>query len=1147
MTATESPQDFINRWKASGGAEMANSQLFLKELCDLLNLSPPNPTVADESANEYVFEKAVVFQDGDGNTSQGRIDLYKAGCFVLESKQGSEKQANEDAEALAKVTKRKKRRTGTATRNTPGWDQAMTRARQQARRYAQAVPGTQWPPFLIVCDVGYCFDLYADFTQSGKSYVPFPDPQNYRIGLDDLAEESTRELLRSIWTDPLSLDPSRRAAKVTRELAQRLAKLAKSLEQQPDNPPERVASFLMRCLFTMFAEDIGLLPEHGFTESLKKIRTTPEKFEPMVGDLWKVMNTGGFSNLLLEKLLQFNGGLFENSEALPLTTDQLELLIEAGEADWREVEPAIFGTLLERALDPVERHKLGAHYTPRAYVERLVMPTLIEPLREEYESAHAAATQLFEEGDSKNAILTIRQFHGKLCETTVLDPACGSGNFLYVALEHMKRLEGDVLNDLKAFGESQLPLLTIDPHQFLGIEVNPRASAITDLVLWIGYLQWHFRTRGKQSAPREPIIRNFHNIECRDAVLAWDSVEEVLDDAGNPVTRWDGRTMKTHPVTGEDVPDETARVTELKYINPRKAEWPKADYIVGNPPFIGAARMRDALGDGYSKTLRKTYNELPESIDYVMYWWHKAGEKVCCSEVAAFGLITTNSVRQAFNRRVIQNLLSSCNDFRLAYVVADHEWVDASDGADVRISMIVCDRKSQPGCLINNVDSSKRYRATGLAAESRGIILADLRVGVNLSDVKALKANANTSAPGVEPHGQAFVVGMEEAKVLGLDPITKVHPVIKPYRNGRDITSKPRNVFVLDAYGLDAQQLTVSHPEIYQWLLERVKPQRDQNPRKTRRENWWIFGEPSPQWRKISNDLPYYFATVKTSKHRTFVKLEGDILPDSKLIAIGLTDFYFLGVLSNRTHEQWALVTGARLGVGNDPTYVKSIGFEAFPFPDPSEELRQQIRDLGEQLDAHRKRQQELHPDLTMTGMYNVLEKLRSGETLTKKEQTIHEQGLVSVLKELHDRLDDAVADAYGWSRDLEEEEILQRLVDLNAERAAEEARGIVRYLRPEFQNPDGDAGQQTGLDIDVAEKAKPKIAAKIAKQPWPKSLPDRIAGVRNALAASAAPLSVDAVAKHFTRARKTDVAEILETLVSLGHIRQTDAGAFVS
>ncbi|MEO8495392.1 MAG: type IIL restriction-modification enzyme MmeI, partial [Planctomycetota bacterium] len=335
------PQQFIDRWKDSGGAELANSQSFLKELCALLDVPHPEPTHADESHNRYVFEKAVTFNNGDGTTSAGRIDLYRTHSFVLESKQGVERKEAEQAEILATATKQKKHRAGTAQRGTPPWEQAMFKARQQAKRYAEALPD-EWPPLLIVADVGHCFDVYADFSQSGKNYVPFPDPQSYRIKLADLANEKTRETLRACWLDPQSLDPSRRTAKVTREVAQRLAKLAKALE--PAHGAEVVAQFLMRCLFTMFAEDvqIGGLKKGDFTRFLEARRGKLDTFVPMLSRLWQEMDKGGFSVTLEANLKRFNGKLFENQTGLALTEDQLELLIEAAKAKWDDVEPAIF-------------------------------------------------------------------------------------------------------------------------------------------------------------------------------------------------------------------------------------------------------------------------------------------------------------------------------------------------------------------------------------------------------------------------------------------------------------------------------------------------------------------------------------------------------------------------------------------------------------------------------------------------------------------------------------------------------------------------------------------------------------------------------------------------------------------------------------
>ncbi|WP_291987816.1 DNA methyltransferase [Candidatus Accumulibacter sp. ACC007] len=628
---------FIARWRTADGSELANYQLFVTDLCRLLDVPSPDPARDDTRDNAYVFERRVSFRHGDGSSSNGRIDCYKRGHFVLEAK---------------------KIRLDVASK---AFDDALQRARGQAEGYARALPANEGrPPFLIVVDVGQVIELYADFTRSGATYTPFPDPRSHRIRLADLAERGLRERLQMLWRDPLALDPTRVSARVTREIAGHLARIARTLEGAGHHP-ELVAGFLTRCLFSMFAEDVGLLPrENGqgaFTTLLETLQNSPQQFVPLLAALWREMDTGGFSVVLRATLPRFNGKLFKQPEVIALDREQIGLLLQAAHADWTQVEPAIFGTLLERALSPSERHALGAHYTPRAYVERLVLPTVVEPLRSEWRNVQAAALLLANEGKLDAARAEVDAFHHRLCQIRVLDPACGSANFLYVTLEHMKRLEGEVLDQLHAFGRGQQRLeaegLTVDPHQFLGLELNPRAAAIAELVLWIGYLQWHFRTSGS-GLPPQPILKDFRNIECRDAVLACDGVETVLDERGVPVSRWDGVTTKAHPVTGEQVPDENARTPLQRYVNPRKASWPQADYIVGNPPFIGNKRMRDALGDGYAEALRKTWNDVPESADLVMFWWHHAAQLVAQGKVQRFGLITTNSLTQAFNRRVVQ-------------------------------------------------------------------------------------------------------------------------------------------------------------------------------------------------------------------------------------------------------------------------------------------------------------------------------------------------------------------------------------------------------------------------------------------------------------------------------------------------------------
>jgi hypothetical protein len=891
---------------------------------------------------------------------------------------------------------------------------------------------------------------------------------------------------------------------------------------------------------------------------LETLQHNPQQFVPLLGALWQEMDTGGFSVVLRQTLPRFNGKLFKRPEVIPLDRDQIGLLLKASEADWTQVEPAIFGTLLERALSPTERHALGAHYTPRAYVERLVLPTVIEPLRAEWQNVQAAALLLANEGKLAAAADEVDAFHHRLCQVRVLDPACGSANFLYVTLEHMKRLEGEVLDQLHSFGAGQQRIeaegLTVDPHQFLGLELNPRAAAIAELVLWIGYLQWHFRTQGS-GLPPQPILKDFRNVECRDAVLAWDGLGYETDAAGKPLTRWDGRTTKVHPVTGEQVPDETARIPRERYENPRKAEWPQADFIVGNPPFIGNKRMRDALGDGYVGALRGAWAEVPESVDFVMFWWHHAAQLVATGKLRRFGFITTNSLTQAFNRRVVQGALDK--GLVLAFAVPDHPWVDSADGAAVRIAMTVGAKGADEGRLLTVTDE-REGNGEGLEvalAERRGLLYADLRIGANVAAAVPLRGNELLANRGMIPHGEGFIVTPDDRTKLDQDAL------LRPYRNGKDLVDKPRGVFAIDTFGLSEPELRTRHPASWQWLFDRVKPERDHNPRKSRRENWWLFAENQPRTRASLRGLQRYIATGQTAKHRLFQFLDGAILPDDKLIAIGLDDAYCLGVLSSGVHTIWALSAGGWMGVGNDPVYNKSKCFDAFPFPAASEAQQARIRDLAEQLDAHRKRQQAAHETLTLTGIYNVLEKLKRGEALTAKEKTIHEQGLVSVLKTLHDELDAAVLEAYGWAdlgplltdpatREAAAETLLVRLVALNADRAAEEAKGHIRWLRPEYQHPAG-TPQQAGLPADAGTEAAEAAPAAVplARQPWPPTLPEQVAAVARVLAEATAPLSEPDLAARFTGKGpwKKRLPQIIDTLEALGRVRRDNGGALVS
>lgn len=1182
---------FIERWSDTELAERANKDLFLTELCDLLELPHPDPAGPDSGENAYVFERAVPLHHSDGRETVGKIDLYRRDRFVLEAKQTAasarpENQAPADAElelGLKLATSGK--------RDPDPYGKAMLEARVQAERYARNLPGAEPPPpFVLVLDVGHSLEIYADFTQKGKAFLPFPDPRSHRLLLADLRHEKIRARLRAIWLDPASLDPTKTSAEVTRQAARHLAELAKSFEAD-GQPPRLVGAFLTRCLFCMFAEDVGLLPKDSFRALLESLRASPHGIAPKLEVLFRELNTGtAFSTILNVKLLHFNGGLFADCSALTVNGTQLGLLIQAAGLQWRDVEPAIFGTLLERALDPAERHKLGAHYTPRAYVERLVLPAVIDPLRTEWSNVLAAALSQAEGGRTARAQEDIFKFHRRLCSLRVLDPACGSGNFLYVTLAHFKVLEGEVLDAYERFGGARrtergprgIGAETVDPHQFLGLEINPRASAIAELVLWIGYLQWHFRTFGAV-APAEPVLRNFKNIEHRDAVLAYDGAPEVVtwklaaaapDEIPGlppelardpqrltaeaeknplaPVTLWDRRSTKIDHATGREVPDETKRVPLWHYANPRQAEWPACDYVIGNPPFLGTKRMRENLGDGYTETLRRSYPAVEENADFVMYWWDKAAVLLRQEKIKRFGLITTNSLRQTFNRRVLENHLrpekgAALRAIAIRFAIPDHPWVDTGEGAAVRIAMTVAEIADQnrTGELCTVLSENPAEGDEGEVGVSlrriKGAISPELSLGADVSSCVALLANDQMCGLGVALHGSGFILEPDAAAAL-----RKHGPsVIKPYKNGTDLLYEPRERYLIDFSFLNEREAREANPEAFNHVAATVRPERLLNRREIIKRLWWRFGWERPEIRKSIAGLPRFISTTETAKHRIFQFLDAQYLPDHMVIIMATADASHLGVLSSRIHRVYALAAGGTLE--DRPRYNKTRCFDPFPFPDCTEPQKEKIRALAEELDAHRKRAQAQH-GLGLTTIYNVLEKVRANQPLTAKEQLVHDQALVSTLRHLHEQIDAAVAEAYGWPWPLSDEDILTRVVALNAARVAEEARGKIRWLRPEFQAP-----TQQGLTLGPARDKKaatpqPAAAKKSrAKTPWPAQRAAQVEAVFAALPPAGQPATAKELAAAFARADQKAIGEILSALVTLGRIqRGATRGTFV-
>ncbi len=1147
---------FLRTWRGSAGNERANFQSFLRDFCAALELPVPEPKGPGAT---YCFEKDLKLTHLDGSTTTGSIDLYREGCFVLEAKQGSSRQAPGSA----------------PMRGTRAYDRYMEAAFGQAVNYARNLPGGR-PPFVVTCDIGHAFHVWNAFSGSYGGYGA-----RRSFSLDDLAKRDVRDFFRALWLEPQSLDPARMRTAVTREVAKALGGLAASLEGR--FPSEAVARFLMRVVFTFFAEDVGLLPEKLFERALKgPWKEHPEAFPKGLEALWDAMNTGGMWGPL--KVLRFNGGLFQESLALALHAAEIAQLGAAAAFDWSEVDPSIFGTLLESALDPSERHRLGAHYTPRAYVERLLRPALEEPLRADWELAQAEALAILgggaetglgpesargargerraaegsgrspsprvepTEAEKARARDVLHAFQRHLAHVTVLDPACGSGNFLAAAYDVLKRLEGEVQRRLEDLGETGRALalegVLVTPAQFQGLEVKPWAAAIADLVLWISHLQWYHRQHPGAPAP-EPVLQAYGNIHRQDAVLAWKSTRET----GR--SRWDGHTFKTHPVTGKPVPDETAQTPILEYLEPKPAPWPEADFIVGNPPFLGNKRMRDALGDGYAEALRAAYPDVPDSVDFVLYWWHKAAEAVRSGRTRRFGLITTNSLTQTFNRRVIAhhcqgpveagkkkstdaNGCPRMKALKLLWAIPDHPWTD--EGAAVRIAMTVGGREGSPWLgrvVAEGSAETPEAEAQAVKVEGQGVeaIHEDLSAGANVVGAVPLCSNSALSCNGMMLAGGGFLISPEQWRAWGSPG------VVHPYRNGRDLTDSPRGLMVIDLFGMEETEVQGAYPAVYQHVSDHVRPERDNNNRAAFRRRWWVFGEPRRSFRPALKGLPRYIATVETAKHRVFQFLPGDVVHDHMLIGIASADAFHLGVLSSRFHVAWALAAGGLLE--DRPRYNKTRCFDPFPFPDATEAQKQAIRDLAERLDAHRKGAQGR--GVTITGMYNLLAKLRAGEAFTPKEREQHAAAQTEILRQLHDALDAAVAEAYGWPVDLAEPEILERLVALNRARAEEEKRGLIRWLRPEYQAPEAQPKAAPLLDLEPATAAV--AAAPVELQPWPKELKAQLAALRDLVLASDRLWSLEEVAAAFkSRGRyREGIAAHLDLLAELGMLQKVD------
>jgi hypothetical protein len=994
----------------------------------------------------------------------------------------------------------------------------LRKAFGQLRHYASHAPGGL-PPYLIVMDVARTAIVWDRWSGSYGDWQA-----GRRIDLAKLAssEDDTR-FLHAIWTDPESLNPRARAQAVTKEVAGYLANLARSLEAE-GYEQERVARFIMRCVFTMFAEDVGLLPGEPFRQLLERCADDTAAFEEQAAALWQAMDKG--EKFDWKQLMRFNGHFFRESEALPLTKHAITIMRLAAAADWQDVEPAIFGTLLTRALDPEERHRLGAEFTPREFVERVVVPTVEEPIRERWKIVQAAVLQLSEAGRNKDAEKQLREFHDWMKGLRFLDPACGSGNFLYVTMHLVKRIELEVLRELDAVtGKHELLFDEVHPRQFFGIEIKQWAREIAELVLWIGYHQ--FWRAHHTHRPQEPVLLDTGTIECRDAVLEWDEIRSSpTRDRPDPSPRI------THQVTGKLVPDPSAKLRYMEYVNPRPAEWPKAEFILGNPPYLGQGRQRDEFGDGYVDALRSSYPNVPDNADYVMYWWYRAAHEVSLGVTKRAGLITTNTIAQAQNRAVVA--AAAEYGTHVVWTIPDHPWVDETDGAAVRVAITVLSATGESAVRIEVDD-----RAVVTRQQRAAKVNADLSVNadVGTASTTALRANAGMASPGFKLHGSGFLLTPEKAgAIVRSDP--EYAPLIRPYLNGKDVAGRPKGTHVID-FGTRSEQEAREYPYLYDLVRARVKPDRDANNDRSTRDRWWLFGRNREEFRPSLSGLQRYIVTVETSKHRFFVFLNARTAADNMLICIASEAGYTLGILSSAIHRQWALAAGGTLE--DRPRYNKTLCFDSFPFPDSPLWLTTSIGEVAERLDAHRKSALNRNSAVTITGMYNVVEKLRSGDVLTEKERMVHEVAACGVLMDLHDELDTLVAKAYGWEWPLSRDAILERLVALHDQRVLEEKAGQVRWLRPDYQIP------RFGKDLpsaDLGLGVSTPVVAKKAKRPaFPADVISQIGAIKRLLAHEA--LTADDIAARFTGAKVAIVRRHLDILQVMGEVQQNPDGRY--
>ena len=956
MTAEE----FIAKWRASRLKESSAAQEHFIDLCRLLD--EPTPAEGDPTGDYYCFERGARKDTGGG----GWADVWKRHHFAWEYKG---KHADLDA------------------------------AFNQLRQYALALEN---PPLLIVSDMAR-FRIRTNWTNSVS--------ETHEFTLDDLFDAATRDKLKWTMSDPERLQPGETRQTLTERAAATFAMLAQSLRER-GHKPQAVAHFVNRLVFCMFAEDVGLLPNSMFTRMLEHARQRPEAFAVLARDLFGAMASGG--RIGFETVAWFNGGLFDDDAALPLERQDIETTLKASALDWSEIDPSILGTLFERGLDPGKRSQLGAHYTDRDKIMRIIEPVVIRPWLADWEEAKARIAASLE-GESaarstaaqtrhhREAERLLGDFLKRLRAYTVLDPACGSGNFLYLALQALKDLEHRVQLEAEALGlERGFP--ETGPANVKGIEINPYAAELARVSVWIGEIQW--MRRNGFTGSRDPILKPLDTIECRDAVLTPEGEEP---------------------------------------------EWPAADAVIGNPPFVGGNRLIAILGEDYVSRVSSVYaGRVSGAADLVCYWFEKAGRQIASGKAMRVGLVATNSIRGGANRRTLQ---AAVNGQRIFEAWSDEPWV--IEGAAVRVSLICFGCSDDAWVVEARLDGQPVDEIHTDLTARRGA------VGVDLTGVQRLQENVNVAFRGDEKGGSFDVTGDQAREWLRLpaNPNGRTNAdVLKPWVNGMDMTRRPAGKWIVDFGWTMSESAAALYEQPFRWVRERVYQVFMDTPRgqrsKPRRKHWWRHARPYPEMRQALDTLSRFIATPTVAKHRPFVWLDARICPDHQLIAIARNDDTTFGILHSRFHEAWSLRLGTWLGVGNDPRYTPTTTFETFPFPEglspdiPATVYADDPRAIAIAEAARRLvelRDRWLNPPEWVEWVEEPVPRYpkrpvpvneTAARQLKKRTLTNLYNARPQWLADAHTALDATVARAYGWDADISEESALQKLLEMNTQKS---------------------------------------------------------------------------------------------------------------